>query len=104
MYILVYYVPEEALEKTKEALFRAGAGSIGNYSKCSWQVKGEGQFLPGIMSNPYTGKRGEIKKTAEFRVEMALEDSIRDLAVRTLLDVHPYETPAFHLIEVFKHE
>lgn len=45
MYVLVYYVPEEALEKTKNALFDAGAGSIGNYSKCSWQVKGRDSFF-----------------------------------------------------------
>ncbi len=99
MYILVYYVPEEALETTKEALFRAGAGSIGNYCECSWQVKGEGQFRPGNGSSPYSGERGELNRVSEYRVEIALEDSIKDSVLNVLLDAHPYETPAYHFLK-----
>ena len=100
MYVLVYYVPEEALEKTKNALFDAGAGSIGNYSKCSWQVKGEGQFLPHVLSSPYSGSRGELSMVSEYRVEMSLSDELKDKVIDVLKEVHPYETAAYHLVKV----
>ena len=99
MYVLVYYVPEEALETTKKALFKAGAGKIGEYSECSWQVKGEGQFRPGDESSPYSGEKGKLFSTAEYRVEMALEDSLKDRIIDVLCKVHPYETPAYHLLK-----
>ena len=73
---------------------------MGNYSRCSWQVKGDGQFFPGMMSNPHTGKGGELSKVTEYRVEMVFEESIRSKVVETLIDIHPYETPAYHFIEV----
>ena len=100
MYVLVYYVPEEALESTKKALFDAGAGNIGEYSECSWQVKGEGQFRPGSLSSPYSGSVGEVFQTAEYRVEIALDDRVKDKAVEVLKNTHPYETPAYHLLKV----
>ena len=100
MYVLVYYVPEEALDATKKALFDAGAGNIGEYSECSWQVKGEGQFRPGSLSSPYSGRKGENFKTAEYRVEIALEDRLKGKVIEALKNAHPYETPAYHLVKV----
>ena len=99
MYVLVYYVPEEALEETKKALFDAGAGNIGEYTECSWQVKGEGQFKPGESSSPYSGEKGELYKVTEYRVEIALEDDLKEKIIEVLKKVHPYETPAYHLIK-----
>ena len=99
MYVLVYYVPEEALETTKKALFDAGAGKIGKYSECSWQVKGAGQFRPGNSSSPYSGRKGELYKSAEYRVEIALENNLRDKVIEVLKNIHPYETPAYHLLK-----
>ena len=102
MYVLVYYVPEEALETTKKALFNAGAGSIGEYSDCSWQVKGDGQFAPGVLSRPYSGEKGELSVVNEYRVEMVLKEGLKESVVEVLKNVHPYETPAYHLIKVYK--
>ena len=100
MYVLVYYVPEEALELTKKAIFKAGAGSIGSYSECCWQIKGEGQFLPGSSANPYSGKKGVLSRVMEYRVEIALADNLKDHIIAVLKKAHPYEVPAYHLLKV----
>lgn len=50
---LIYYVPESHLESTKQAIFAVGAGGIGNYEDCAWQVKGMGQFKPVNGENPF---------------------------------------------------
>ena len=99
MYILVYYVPEEALDTTKAALFNSGAGSIGGYSECCWQIKGEGQFKPGKSNNPFFGERGFLHHTSEYRVEMVFEDKLKDEIIAVLKKTHPYEVPAYHLIK-----
>lgn len=52
MFKLIYYVPESHLESTKLAIFEAGAGGIGNYEHCAWQVLGTGQFKPVKGANP----------------------------------------------------
>lgn len=100
MYKLYFYVPEKNLETVKEALFSAGAGQIGNYKKCSWQTKGTGQFLPESASNPYIGKKGEVEKLTEYKVEMVVSSQKSDKIIETLLDVHPYEEPAYGLIRI----
>ena len=104
MYKLYFYVPENNLESVKEKLFKSGAGKIGEYRKCSWQTKGNGQFLPGVNSDPQIGERGKAKKLEEYKVEMVLQESIARKVVNTLLKVHPYEEPAYGLIKIFKSE
>ncbi len=101
MYLLVTYVQEESLETIKEALFTAGAGRIGSYSNCSWEVKGQGQFKPGAGSSPFLGEANKLEKIDEYRLEVVCPDRDVKKIVRTLLKVHPYETPAYHLVEIF---
>ena len=60
MYTLCFYVPESALEQVKAAVFAAGAGRIGNYDQCCWQVAGQGQFRPLAGSNPAIGRQGAV--------------------------------------------
>jgi hypothetical protein len=100
MYKLYFYVPEKNLEEVKEALFQAGAGEIGNYKKCAWQTKGVGQFLPGDKSDPHIGKKGAIEKLAEYKVEMVVEDQLKEAIINTLFEAHPYEEPAYGLIKI----
>lgn len=52
---LIYYVPESHLEATKLAIFQAGAGGIGDYEHCAWQVLGIGQFKPLSGAQPFIG-------------------------------------------------
>ena len=102
MYLLVTYVPEESLENVKSAIFTAGAGKIGNYSSCSWEVevKGQGQFKPEVESSPFLGEVNKLEKTDEYRLELVCPDrDIKDI-VRAMLKAHPYETPAYHLVKV----
>lgn len=60
MYKLCYFVPESHLEVTKAALFDAGAGRVGDYDRCCWQVLGQGQFRPLPGSRPYLGEAGRL--------------------------------------------
>jgi len=100
MYRLNFYVPVENLEKVKEALFLVGAGRIGNYEKCCWQVKGWGQFKPLENSKPTIGEHGQLEQLEEYRVEMICKkEDIKEI-VNTLIDVHPYEEPAFDFVKI----
>lgn len=101
MYKLVFFVPESHLEIVKSAVFSAGAGAIGHYDQCCWQVLGQGQFRPLTKSNPYIGKSHELSTVPEYRVEMVCEDAFIQSAVKALRQSHPYEMPA---IDVWKLE
>ncbi len=72
MYKLTVFVPNNALEQVKSALFAAGAGTIGNYEHCCWQVQGTGQFRPLAGSNPHIGAHDRLEKVDEWRVEMVV--------------------------------
>lgn len=94
MYKLVFFVPESHLEPVKTAVFNAGAGAIGNYDQCCWQVEGVGQFRPLAGSQPFVGEANKLEKVAEYRVEMVCEDSRIKAALAALRAAHPYEEPA----------
>lgn len=96
MHVLVVYVPETHIEEVKEALFEAGGGAIGDYSRCSWQVKGDGQFQPGEGSDPFLGSKGRVERVTEYRVEMVCQDERLEAVGQALLQAHPYEEPAYH--------
>lgn len=97
MYKLCFFVPETHLEQVKQALFSSGAGKIGNYDACSWQIKGQGQFraLPG--SAPYCGEQGVLEVVDEYKVEMVCRAELIKTAVAVLKEAHPYETPAYEV-------
>jgi len=101
---LVFFVPAEDKEKVKDALFEAGAGILGNYSRCSWECEGTGQFLPGSGSSPVIGRVGELERVREYRVEMLVADDLIPLCIETLKLRHPYEEPAFEFIKVMLSE
>ncbi len=95
MYKIVFFVPETHVELVKEAVFSAGAGNIGNYDKCAWQVAGTGQFRPLAGSQAFVGQIGQLEQLAEYRVEMVCDDKYIKAAVAALRAAHPYEEPAF---------
>lgn len=100
MYKLIVFIPETALEVVKSALFDAGAGSIGNYQQCCWQVKGMGQFMPLSGSDPHIGTQDKLETVEEWRVEMVVDKDRITEVIAVLKQVHPYETPAYDVIEV----
>jgi hypothetical protein len=100
MLLLVVYVPQNEVEGVKQALFAAGAGTIGAYSHCSWQVLGQGQFLPLPGAKPSVGAVGRVAEVAEYRVEMICPLAQKAKVLAALKQAHPYETPAYHFIEL----
>lgn len=99
MLSIVFYVPESDLEKVKDAMFAAGAGRIGHYDKCCWQVKGAGQFRPLAGANPTLGSVGSVERVDEWKVEMVCDESLVGEVVAALHAAHPYETPAYHVLK-----
>lgn len=92
---LVIFVPEDHLEPVKQALFRAGAGSIGAYSHCSFHTDGTGTFMPRVGSTPFIGKKGMLEQVRELRLETIVPQSIEKKAVQAMLKAHPYEEVAY---------
>ena len=92
---LVVFVPREALESVRDALFEAGAGRIGNYERCSWYTAGTGTFLGGAGSDPSIGERGREERVAELRLETVYPEDRHDEVIAALRRAHPYEEPAF---------
>lgn len=95
MYKLVLFVPESHVEVVKAALFAVGAGQLGHYDQCCWQVLGEGQFRPLPGANPFIGRPGQVSRVPEYRVEMLCNDDCITKAIQALREAHPYEEPAF---------
>ncbi len=98
MFKICVYVPQKHTETVKSALFKAGAGKIGDYSCCAWQVLGEGQFMPLEGSDAFIGEKNQLEKVAEYRVEMVCDEGYIEAAIAALIKAHPYETPAYHVI------
>ena len=94
---LVWFVPGDALERTREAVFDAGAGRIGAYERCSWYTEGEGTFLGGEGSDPALGQPGREERVREYRVETVVPAERAREIVDALLEAHPYEEVAFEL-------
>jgi hypothetical protein len=92
---LVWFVPEDALDLTRDAVFEAGGGRIGDYSRCSWYTAGTGTFFGGDGTSPALGESGREERVSELRVETVVpEGRIRDVIVALRL-AHPYEEPAY---------
>lgn len=98
MYKLGFYVPASHLEEVKAATFAAGAGRIGDYDSCCWQVLGQGQFRPLAGSNPFQGRLGAVEQVPEYRVEMVCDGARVREAVAAMITAHPYEEPAWDLV------
>lgn len=98
MYKIAFYVPATHLDTTKSAMFAAGAGKIGDYECCAWQVLGQGQFMPLAGSQPFLGKTDQLEYVAEYKVEMVCKRDIIKDVIAALKSAHPYEEPAYHVI------
>jgi hypothetical protein len=101
MYKLNYFVPSDAKEKTKRALFDIGVGKIGDYECCCWETLGQGQFKPDGGANPSIGELDKLEIVDEYKVEMICAKELIEKAIKTLKESHPYEEVAY---EVFKME
>ena len=94
---LVWFAPREALETTRDAVFAAGGGRIGDYTRCSWYTAGTGTFLAGQGADPSVGQVGREERVSELRVETVVPAERAGEVVRALREAHPYEEVAFEL-------
>jgi len=94
---LVTFVPENHLEKVKEAIFKAGAGVIGNYDYCSFSTTGTGSFRAGENTYPFVGEKGKTHEEKEIRLETILFSHIKNRVINALIETHPYEEVAYDI-------
>ena len=99
---LIYYVPESHLELTKQAIFQAGAGGIGDYAECAWQVKGIGQFKPVGQAKPFNGQVNQLEQVEEWRIETIVDEQYAQAVKQALLASHPYEEPALEFLTIIE--
>ena len=94
---LVVFIPENYLDKVKDAVFDAGGGVTGNYDHCSFSVPGTGSFRPGDKAHPFVGKKGKLQLEREVRFETVLFSERKEKVISAMLRTHPYEEPAYDI-------
>ncbi len=94
---LITYVPTEYADTFREAIFKAGAGQIGNYDSCSYNTAGIGTFRPQADSNPFVGTIGELHKENEVKIETIFPYYLQSKIIKTIYANHPYEEPAYDI-------
>jgi dinuclear metal center YbgI/SA1388 family protein len=97
---LTVYVPLADADRVRGALAEAGAGRIGEYESASFSSPGEGRFRPLEGANPAIGRVGELEVVGEDRIEVVLDRPMRSRVIRAMLAAHPYETPAWDVVEL----
>jgi hypothetical protein len=97
---LVVFVPAEALDAVRDAVFAAGAGQIGDYERCSWYTEGTGTFLGGEGTDPTIGARGREERVPELRLETVFPAERQAEVIDALRRAHPYEEPAYDVYEL----
>ena len=94
---LVTFIPSDYVDKVREAIFNAGAGYIGNYDNCGFNVEGIGSFRAGDNSNPFVGKIGETHYENEVRFETVFPAYLKNKIIGAMLQSHPYEEVAYDI-------
>lgn len=95
LYKVVVFIPKGHEDAVMDAMARAGAGWIGNYSHCTFQIDGTGTFMPLEGTNPYIGQQGRLERVHEVRLETVVLSSQLDRVIQAMLQVHPYEEVAY---------
>ena len=101
---LAVYVPVGHEDRCLEALFQTRAGRIGGYSCCSFRSRGRGTFCPGSQSEPFIGQTGAVSHVDELKIEAVVDRRDLDRTVEQLRQAHPYETMAYDVYPVARHE
>lgn len=101
---IVTFVPLENADAVRDALGNAGAGQIGEYSFCSYTVKGVGRFLPSDNANPHIGESGKLKAVEEERIEVVCDRDKAKQVIVAMKSTHPYEEVAFDIYPLISEE
>ncbi|WP_460683073.1 Nif3-like dinuclear metal center hexameric protein [Modestobacter lapidis] len=96
---LVVFAPVAHADRLVDVLSRAGAGVIGDYTRCAWQTTGTGTFIPGGEAHPAIGTSGSLERVPEVRLEMVAPSGRRAEVLRALHECHPYQDPGYTFFE-----
>lgn len=99
-YKIVVTVPEKEADALREAIGNAGEGKVGNYTHCSFSVKGTGRFLPVHGANPTIGQVEHLEKVTEERIEITCNSESVSAVVAAIRKAHSYEEPAVDVYEL----
>ena len=94
------YVPNKNLEEVMNALFLSGAGNIGNYSECAFQLEGKGSFKAGSLANPSIGEIGKRHTEQEMKIEVLYNRVDESKIIAALKANHPYEEVAYECVSI----
>ncbi|MBN2215573.1 MAG: Nif3-like dinuclear metal center hexameric protein [Bacteroidales bacterium] len=94
---LVTFIPPEHTDKVRTAVFKAGAGVIGEYDQCSYNLDGYGTFRGSENTNPFTGEKGKLNVEKEIRFETVFPENLQTAVTNALLKAHPYEEVAYDI-------
>ncbi|MNS74307.1 putative GTP cyclohydrolase 1 type 2 [compost metagenome] len=97
LFKLVVFVPKSHHKQVLDAVLNAGAGAIGNYSHCSFNIEGYGTFVPQEGTTPFIGEQGKMEHAEEIRIETIVPSSLRSKVIAAMLKSHPYEEVAYDL-------
>ena len=103
-YKIVVYVPEDHADALREAMAGAGAGVIGNYTHCTFTIKGIGRFKPGEGAHPMVGEVGKLEEAAEDRIETVCAGGKLQDVLKAIRAAHPYEEPATDVYPMEVHD
>lgn len=95
---IMVYAPNNFKEKIQNALFSAGAGEIGNYDSCSFNLEGKGTFRAGENTQPFVGNQGELHIEEEVKIEVIVPNYLINNIIKKILLIHPYEEPAYDIV------
>lgn len=95
---LTTYVPIDEASTLKSILFKAGAGSLGNYDSCSFDVRGNSSFRGNEDSNPTYGKKGALTKREETKISVVFESKNESAILKALKENHEYEEVAYEIV------
>lgn len=98
LYKLVVFSPATHADDIRQTLEKAGAGAIGDYVGCSFSASGIGRFTPVEGAKPFIGEMGKSEAVEEERIEVVVPGPIRSKVLKAMLEVHPYEEPAYDLV------
>lgn len=94
---IVIFVPETHTDIVREAMGKAGAGKIGNYTHCTFSSKGVGRFKPEAGANPHIGEVGKYEEVIEERIETVCEREKLEEVIKAIKEVHPYDEIAMEI-------
>lgn len=100
LYKIVTYVPQSHIEQVRQAMWSAGAGTIGNYDCCSYSSEGNGTFRAQVGCNPFVGDIDKLHTELELRLEMVVPKDKSGRVVAAIHAAHPYEEPAIDILSL----